>query len=327
MRAHASFGLAAFFRAFRMASRAGRLRPAIDTVRIATALCLAVAIRAPGDTAAASGALPATERTHSEAPASSGVLIGPADLRNFGVEIDPANYERGLDHYLREMNAPATDTAARRAYHDRLIDQLLVERYALRNQKDRDPEFRRRLSEARRRLLFEFIIEREVLGRVAVTTDSVAAYYEACRTDFTEPEKVQVRHILTDAREKAEQVRARLVDGADFAKLAGEVSIHPSARQGGVLPPFSRGTYQAPFEQAAFALKVGELSPVVETELGFHVIEKTAEVPARIKPLEEVAEQVRRLVEEQERKKVLTAFLQALRREAGTGQPDVEKGQ
>lgn len=266
------------------------------------------------------------EATAADTGSTSPALVGPTALRRFGVKMDTKSYERALAKYLREKNAPSTDTEARRTFHELILNQLLVQSYAREKQLDRDADFRRRLSEARRELLFQFVLEQEVLKRIAITTESLKAYYQAYQADFTEPEKVQVRHILTESRETAEQARDRLVKGDDFAKVAAEMSIHPSGRQGGVLPPFSRGTYQAAFEKAAFGLKVGELSPVVETDLGFHVIEKTSEVPPRVKPFAEVAPQIRRLVYERERQEKTTSFLETLRRRARDRESPVEGG-
>lgn len=71
--------------------------------------------------------------------------------------------------------------------------------------------------------------------------------------------------------------REQIVSGkATFAELASKYSDCSSAKRGGDLGPFSRGAMQKPFEQAAFALKVGELSSPVHTDSGIHIIQRTA---------------------------------------------------
>lgn len=91
-------------------------------------------------------------------------------------------------------------------------------------------------------------------------------------------EHVHARHILVDDQELAEQLRAELMDGADFGELAAEYSLDLSTRiGGGDLGWISRGTLTLPeLERAALELGEGELSPVVESRLGFHVIEALA---------------------------------------------------
>jgi parvulin-like peptidyl-prolyl isomerase len=78
-----------------------------------------------------------------------------------------------------------------------------------------------------------------------------------------------------EARTSAEKVVGKLKGGADFAQLARAESDCPSKARGGDLGSFGRGAMAPPFEKAAFALKVGELSGVVETDFGFHVIKRT----------------------------------------------------
>lgn len=234
-----------------------------------------------------------------------------------GIAIDGWTFSRGLEEYLRENGAGTTDTAAaRQKYEQWLVEQLLVQSYAQNTGLEYDREFQRRLQSARRRLLYDYIMDREVYSWIRITTDSVKRYYETHPEEFVEPERVQVRHILASTRAGAERARERVLGGEDFAKLAAEVSIHGSKSQGGLMPPFSRGTYQPSFEQAASALKVGELSPVVETDLGFHVIEKTAEKPARVLAYEEVGERIRRMLYERECAQRKADFLETIRRTA-----------
>lgn len=104
------------------------------------------------------------------------------------------------------------------------------------------------------------------------------------------PDQIRASHILlmyagssrssaTRSQEQAEAnikaIKAQLDDGGDFATLAKQNSDCPSARNGGDLGSFGRGQMVPPFELAAFGLNVGEVSGVVETDFGYHIIQRT----------------------------------------------------
>ena len=87
--------------------------------------------------------------------------------------------------------------------------------------------------------------------------------------------KIRASHILFKTEEEAKKLLEEIKNGADFAKLASEHSMCPSGRDGGDLRFFGRGMMVKPFEDAAFALKKGEVSEPVETQFGWHLIKIT----------------------------------------------------
>jgi peptidyl-prolyl cis-trans isomerase C len=127
------------------------------------------------------------------------------------------------------------------------------------------------------------------------------AKYKSDPAAFALPEEVNVRHILiklttANARAKADTLLLQLKKGADFEALAKDNSDDAAnAAKGGDLGFFARGRMVGPFENAAFALtKPAELSGVVETEFGFHIIKLIAKKPAGVRPFAEVREQLRK---------------------------------
>jgi peptidyl-prolyl cis-trans isomerase C len=127
-------------------------------------------------------------------------------------------------------------------------------------------------------------VENKVLSTVAVPDEEARAYYEARLGEYQAPERLRVSHILVrtsardpeakrrEARRKAEDLLSRARAGADFALLARENSDCPSKSNGGDLGFFTRGHLPAGLETAAEALKPGELSGIVETTLGLHIV-------------------------------------------------------
>jgi peptidyl-prolyl cis-trans isomerase C len=139
----------------------------------------------------------------------------------------------------------------------------------------------------------------------AVTDEEVKAFYEENKKGFKEPEKVKARHVLiklsSDASEEEkkyaknemEEILKKARGGDDFAQLAKDNSQCPSAPNGGDLGYFTRGQMVKPFEDAAFALEPGQISDVVETRFGYHIILVEDKKPVRQIELDEVADQIK----------------------------------
>jgi peptidyl-prolyl cis-trans isomerase C len=153
----------------------------------------------------------------------------------------------------------------------RLIDvQLLV--WAAREQGlAEDAEIRRQVADYEDRLLSDTLIRRQVAGRVS--EDMLRARYDAHIVRLAARSEVRARHILLDSEARAREVIAALDRGGDFAELARERSLGPTAEQGGDLDYFTRDNMIPGFAAAAFALEVGQYSrDPVRTEFGWHVI-------------------------------------------------------
>jgi foldase protein PrsA len=88
------------------------------------------------------------------------------------------------------------------------------------------------------------------------------------------PDKVHCAHILVKTESEANTVLERLKKGEKFANIAKEVSLCPSGKRGGDLGTFGRGRMVKEFEKAAFVLQKGQVSPVVKTKFGYHVIKR-----------------------------------------------------
>ncbi|MEW6426953.1 MAG: SurA N-terminal domain-containing protein [Thermodesulfobacteriota bacterium] len=141
-------------------------------------------------------------------------------------------------------------------------------------------------------------------GDLAVGDDEARADYDASLAQYSEPEKRRARHILfkvdenagVDEREtkrkEAEEVLTKARAGDDFAGLATLYSGDSSAANGGDLGFFTRGRMVKPFEDTVFAMNPGEVSGIVETQFGYHIIKLEEITPATVRPFEEVKEEI-----------------------------------
>ena len=150
----------------------------------------------------------------------------------------------------------------------------------------------------RRKIKFVRINPAELAANIKVSREDVERSYNEQLGKYTTPEQIRASHILLttegkdDAavRAQAEQVLKEAKSGADFAALAKKYSQDESnAQQGGDLDYFGRGRMVAAFETAAFALKPGEISDLVKTEFGYHIIKLTDRKPAIVRPVSDPA--------------------------------------
>jgi peptidyl-prolyl cis-trans isomerase D len=148
----------------------------------------------------------------------------------------------------------------------------------------------------------QFVVadQAKVADTIQITDAQIQDYYNAHRDEYRTPERVKARHILLSTANKpkeevpkiqaqAEALLKQIKAGGDFAELAKKNSQDPgSAQKGGDLGWVSRGQMVKPFEDAAFSLKPNEISNVVTTEYGFHIVQVLERQPAHLQTLDEV---------------------------------------
>jgi peptidyl-prolyl cis-trans isomerase C len=183
--------------------------------------------------------------------------------------------------------------------------------------------------DTRKTMAVNRLLEGTVLKDVEVTEAQITAFYDHNREVFRHPAQIRASHILirvaenapadarAAARQQAAALLAQLKAGADFAQLARQRSQDPvTAERGGDLGYFAEGDMDEAFEKAAFALAPGQLSDVVATPYGFHIIKVTGKRPAGYAPLAEVHDRIRELLLKRARQRKQAQFVAGLRRKA-----------
>jgi parvulin-like peptidyl-prolyl isomerase len=157
----------------------------------------------------------------------------------------------------------------------------------------------------------------ETRNRVNISNEDLLKYYDENKENLLEPEQVQARHILVETEEEANILLLQLKEGlTDFAELAKEKSTCPSAENGGDLGFFTRGQMVKEFEDAAFSLEPGEISDVVQTQFGYHII-KCVEKKEEYSPtFEEAKENINSTLKYQKENEEISTFISKLREEA-----------
>lgn len=229
------------------------------------------------------------------------------------------------EYSRRQMESPEQ----KKKRLERMIDDLLLLEEAEHRGLDRDPEILAKVARYRQRLLTEKLYQQVAEERGRIDEEEIQSYYESNKDQFSQKERIRARQILIlvppntppekerEAEAKAREAQSRAKSGEDFLALAKEYSDAPDPVRASELGYFSRGRMPPEFDQAAFALQnPGEVSDVVRTRLGFHVIQLVDRQPAKEQPLEEVRDRIVRILKSQKTRDVRQSLAAELRAKA-----------
>jgi peptidyl-prolyl cis-trans isomerase C len=177
-------------------------------------------------------------------------------------------------------------------------------------------------------LKVESLLAKKLENVAKATPEQVETFYRENPQHFKTPERVRASHILIAAdpddppaekaqkRERLARLQKEIQAGADFAEVARKNSDCPSKAQGGDLGYFERGNMVKPFEDVAFQLKAGEVSGIVETQFGYHLIKVVDHQKAGEVPLEEARDDIAAYLDRQNRDEAAQGYLKELRANA-----------
>ncbi len=234
---------------------------------------------------------------------------GPAVARVGSYAITAEDIKSRLSETPAAYRQYAASAEGRRQF----LNLLIRERILLAEAKDlgipKDPAYqksvavykegwKRRLKDYEDTLQVESALRRLRTKELAATDTEVDKYYDDHRAEFDKPIEITVSHILLSSEQDAQAALERLRSGEPFDRVAKEMSKDPAtAVRGGKLAPFHRGTLVPEFEEAAFKLKVGGMSGIVKTPLGFHIIRKLAETQLAPRSAADAKDEIRAKLE------------------------------
>jgi len=151
---------------------------------------------------------------------------------------------------------------------------------------------------------------------VKVSDADISAYYDKNKTQYSQPESRDVRHILVKTKKQADALYAQLQNGADFGALAKKFSEDTGSKANGGKLTISKGQTVAPFDQTAFLLKVNDISKPVKTEFGYHIIQPlSATKPAKVTPLKEVRASIKQQLQQTKKNEAMTKWVDDLKKD------------
>jgi peptidyl-prolyl cis-trans isomerase C len=243
--------------------------------------------------------------------------------------ITVADFNKILTYYDAEQRAMIEkNPQAKPTILWQTVQGLVIAGLAREKGFDKRPEIKGQLEMITNNFLAFQYLQKEVISKIKVTEKEAKAYYDKNPDLFKSPEQIKARHILIQVpkeapeeekkklKEKADDVLKKVKAGEDFAKLAADFSDDTGTKsKGGELGFFSKGSMVPAFEQAAFALKPGEVSELVETDFGFHVIKVDEKKEAVSEPFETIKEKVtKQALREKQETKVSEFVEQALKK-------------
>lgn len=198
------------------------------------------------------------------------------------------------------------------------VEDIAAEHFLVKEAEKRgissDAEVKALIETARRKIIVAKLIEKEVDEKVKVGPDEAAEYYESHKEEFMTPLLLRASHILVKTAEAAEAVRQDVVAGADFEQTARTRSQDSTAMRGGDLGFFQKGQLVPEFEAAAFAMKKGEIGPVVKTQFGYHVMKLTDRVEPMLRDFRSVKPAVEQRLVKEKRSQAFREFVEKLKK-------------
>ena len=207
--------------------------------------------------------------------------------------ITTGDFDRELKNLPEYLKAMADTPQGRKEMLDTMVIRELILQQAAKDGLDKGAEIEEKLQDLKKRLIVESFLKKKVEVESKVSDEDMKKFYEQNKDKFKSGEQIKASHILVKTEKEAKDILAQLKSGGNFEALAKKSSVDSSSAKGGDLGWFGKGSMVPAFEKAALALKEGQISDVVKSDFGFHIIKLTGKRPAGIRPFEEVKEQIK----------------------------------
>jgi len=201
-----------------------------------------------------------------------------------------------------------------------LIPREVLYQEARKKGLDQKKEVLAKIEDARRAILIDALLEEGLRGKGDVSEEEIQGYYKENQSLFTEPQEIRIRHIVVNTEPALKEVVTKLSQGESFEKLAAIYNIGNFKEDGGNLGYIRRGQLAPPFaqfEEAAFSLrKRGEVSDVVRTPYGYHILRLEDMRGSALRPLNQVKERIRFLLQPRKKQEAYLEYVKEAKSKA-----------
>jgi peptidyl-prolyl cis-trans isomerase C len=188
-------------------------------------------------------------------------------------KITMADFKEEINNLPPQYRQMTADPAMQKEFLDTLITRNIIYQEGMKKKMLDNQLVKKQIEAFKKKMVVAALLDQEVSRKIKDVSDAeLKSYYDEHLKEFQQPKQVKARHILVKEQKQAEEVRQKLLKGEDFATLAKKYSIGPSKNRGGDLGFFSRERMVKEFSDVAFSLKPKEISPVVKTKFGYHII-------------------------------------------------------
>lgn len=246
------------------------------------------------------------------------------------VTITMSDFNRMISYYDDEKKkALEANPTYKAIILQRLVQGMVLSKIAYEKGFDKKPDIKEQVELLTRDFIATQYLSREIADKIQASEEDMRLYYKVHESEFKTPEAIRARHILIKAEKSATQetkkkaqekigaILKRAKNGEDFAKLASELSEDPGTKaKGGDLGFFPRGKMVPEFEAIAFSMKLGEVSGIIETEFGYHIVKIEEKKEPAIEPYENVKDKIREKVLNELKRAYVDEYMEKVMKDA-----------
>ncbi len=232
-----------------------------------------------------------------------------------GEKITLEEFNKELDRIPANMKMLVLTQSGKQSFLDRYIVKRLLLEEAKKENIEKDKDFQERANDIREQLLIESLLKKKVATNINPSDQELKDYYEKNKDKFKSGQEVSTRQILVKTEKEAKEIKTKLDKGEDFAELAKQYSIDPSAKAtGGEIGYHAKGSLVPEYEAVAFKMtKVGQISAPIKTQLGYHIVQLQGIKPPSYTPFDEVKDFIKQRIVQEKQNDVLEKYVSDLK--------------